>query len=156
MKADADHETVQEELERYLLDHDTAPTEEAREDALDLLVTWVLAHRGVLQSVLAQDQRTLAAYVRLVEESDVGNYIPPAVTKRGTAFIAGPVPAGFTEPMFQELLEAEAKAAEDAGRPADATRLRADLRRRLAVQEAQERRERRNREAGMASRAAVA
>lgn len=155
MKPDADHETVQEELERYLLDHDTAPTEDAREDALDLLVTWVLAHRGVLQSVLSQDQRTLAAYIRLVEDSDVGNYIPVAVERRGSAFVAKSPPDNFTEAMFQELLEAESKAADDAGRPQDAARLRSDLRRRLIVQESQERRERLNREAGLARPAAV-
>jgi hypothetical protein len=154
--SDASAETILEELDRLLMDHETAPTEDAASDALDFLCTWVLTHRGVLRSVLAEDQRTLASYIRLVEESDVGTYIPAAVSRRGTAYIPTPAPDGFTEAMFQELLEAEAKAAELAERPQDAARLRSDLRRRIAVFEGIARRERLNREAGMARPLALA
>lgn len=156
MSVESEHETIHQELERILLDHDTAPTQDAREDAMDLMVGWVLAHRQSILSALVQDHRTLAAYIRLVEDSDVGNYIPAAVERRGSAFVAKSPPDNFTEAMFQELLEAESKAADDAGRPQDAARLRSDRRRRLIVQESQERRERLNREAGLARPAAVA
>lgn len=137
-----------EELTVLLEDVDTAPDESPSLDtALDNLLDWVQSNRqAILERLRAPatqsvpDQRALAAYMTIVEEAQQVTFVPQAVSRRGNAYIPTACPSHMTEALFQDLLEAEAQAAEDKGEDSAAAVLRLDLKRRRDAFAAQERR----------------